>query len=204
MRGVTVFFSIYLFFPAAYDLTNRNVYPNCDPIFNMKPAENQTCGVDIRKFASCSVSNSFGLSSQKPCIFVKFDTEPGWSPEYYNINELPDEMPQSLRSQIESNVRANPRNNVSLSLKQFFHQNRGSHLPENIFSGNFVALMRRSERRRQASSWTDQYLASKWISRNLFRPFVVQKREVMYGSARGHSIPEYRNKYDLLHVSNIF
>lgn len=114
MRDATVCVFIFLFF-AAYDLTNKNVYNNCDPAFGLLPADNQTCGVDIRKFASCSINN-FGLSVGHPCIFVKFDTEPGWSPEYFNISELPDDMPRNLQSQIESNVKRNSRDLVSFAM----------------------------------------------------------------------------------------
>lgn len=101
---------LFLFF-AAYDLANPNVFPNCDFIF--KPPENKTCGVDIRKFGSCSNANNFGLNDDKPCIFVKFDSRPGWVPEYYNNSELPEDMPSDLKSTIVSNTNGNSKNLVS-------------------------------------------------------------------------------------------
>lgn len=111
LRNVTICVSLLFYFFAAYDLTNPNVFPNCD--FILGPPENKTCGVDIRRFGSCSNANNFGLNDGKPCIFVKFDTKPGWIPEYYNVSELPDDMPSDLKSTIISHINGHSKNVVS-------------------------------------------------------------------------------------------
>jgi hypothetical protein len=89
-------------------------YEACD--WAKKQSEDKTCGVDVSRWA-CKKSGNFGLNkdadSFRPCIFLKFDADTEWKPEFYDVDDLPENMPKDLISSIKSVTHGNKRNIVS-------------------------------------------------------------------------------------------
>ncbi|XP_026321299.1 sodium/potassium-transporting ATPase subunit beta-1-like [Hyposmocoma kahamanoa] len=48
---------------------------------------------------SCSRNDSYGFPDS-PCFVIKLNKMLGWSPEYYSVSELPEDMPEDLRQHI--------------------------------------------------------------------------------------------------------
>lgn len=81
--------NIYLIFIC--DLHQSSVY--CD-----------TLAYDLKNpKLNCKPSNNFGINQDhfNPCIFLKFDAKAEWNPEYYDVNELPENMPSDLKESIK-------------------------------------------------------------------------------------------------------
>nr|XP_029709597.1 sodium/potassium-transporting ATPase subunit beta-1-like [Aedes albopictus] len=67
-----------------------------------RPAPGKVCHVDLSQMGPCSAENGYGYNKSTPCIFVKMNRIYGWVPEYYEIDELPENMPADLVDHIKS------------------------------------------------------------------------------------------------------
>jgi hypothetical protein len=76
-------------------------YEKCD--WATQRTEYKTCGVDVSKWWECNSNRNFGLNKDlfRPCIFLQFNANSEWKPEYYDVNELPSSMPDDLKKVIK-------------------------------------------------------------------------------------------------------
>lgn len=95
-----------------YDINNPKYFKSCD--FSRSAPANQTCGIDVARYDPCSSKQNFGLKEGNPCVFLKFDANTEFVPEYYKANEMPENMPDDLELTIQSNLRANPKNEQTM------------------------------------------------------------------------------------------
>ncbi|GBP78451.1 hypothetical protein EVAR_52256_1 [Eumeta japonica] len=68
--------------------------------FDIMPRPGQVCDVQIRDFDPCIEEKHFYYHKSSPCIFLKLNRIFGWTPNYYDANELPSDMPTSLQHKI--------------------------------------------------------------------------------------------------------
>lgn len=109
-------FFLFVYPNTAYDISNPKYYKSCD--FNRPAPANQTCGIDVARYDPCSARNNFGLKDGIPCVFLKFDADTEFAPEFYKATELPENMPDDLEQTIVSNLKANPKNEV-IKMREF-------------------------------------------------------------------------------------
>ncbi|XP_035779416.1 sodium/potassium-transporting ATPase subunit beta-1-like [Anopheles albimanus] len=71
----------------------------CD--FNTPPPAGKVCAFDVSKLGACTAEQNFGYNRSAPCIFLKLNRIYDWVPEYYDVDELPEEMPNDLANHIK-------------------------------------------------------------------------------------------------------
>lgn len=87
-------------------LAYRMQHPNrvkCS--YSNPPPPGKSCDIDLNDFASCSPSQNFGLSENSVCVFLKLRNNPSWTPQFYNVSELPSTIPRQLKNYIEFDLR---------------------------------------------------------------------------------------------------
>uniref|UniRef100_A0A2A4JHJ4 Sodium/potassium-transporting ATPase subunit beta-2 n=1 Tax=Heliothis virescens TaxID=7102 RepID=A0A2A4JHJ4_HELVI len=77
----------------------QNIF-NCD--FQHLPPPGKVCDVDIRRLDPCIDENHFSFHKSSPCIFLKLNRIYGWRPEFYDIQNLPQDMPVDLQMHIKN------------------------------------------------------------------------------------------------------
>ncbi|ETN66759.1 sodium/potassium-dependent atpase beta-2 subunit [Anopheles darlingi] len=71
----------------------------CD--FNRPPPVRKVCAFDVSKLGTCTAEQNFGYNRSAPCIFVKLNRIYDWQPDYYDVDELPEDMPNDLITYIK-------------------------------------------------------------------------------------------------------
>lgn len=69
--------------------------------FNQSKQNGEVCAVNVDDaLGPCSPSNKYGYTANHPCVFLKLNRIFKWTPDVYNITELPEDMPEDLKTHI--------------------------------------------------------------------------------------------------------
>lgn len=93
-------------FLAPYKTQNSPNVTKCEPGVPPQRGSNEVCQVESPfTWYPCVADRAyqFNSSSSGPCIFLKVDQIPEWTPEYYNSSTIPDHMPSYLKALIYVN-----------------------------------------------------------------------------------------------------